>query len=274
MKRFIRYLYEYENEKRIRNVGFIKVETGCEDTIVHIQAKGFHSWEERRLVLYLFYAENDGIIVVPQGELSLTSPVLSWHHNFAAEDVGGEEIYSKICGILIETGSGRRVAATWDDKSVDVSRVKEAAAAEPIGHGEEKDERTAPEEEDLRPVQEEPGRKCIKISRKDISKLPRCEWKLANNQFLIYGYNNFHHLLLIDNGNSLKLGVPGIYHIKEAECARTFGFKEFIQARELEINNDLQDNQEEMFGYWCRPIRGRNDWKQTIEGDRYNGDNR
>ena len=28
MKRFIRYLYEYEQEKRMRNVGFVNVEQG------------------------------------------------------------------------------------------------------------------------------------------------------------------------------------------------------------------------------------------------------
>ena len=64
LKRFIRYLYEYENEKRIRNVGFIKVEAGCEDTIVHMQAKGFHNQDERRLVLYLFYEENINAVVI------------------------------------------------------------------------------------------------------------------------------------------------------------------------------------------------------------------
>ena len=40
MKRFIRYLYEYQDGKRIRNVGFVKVEQTDESTIVHIMEKG------------------------------------------------------------------------------------------------------------------------------------------------------------------------------------------------------------------------------------------
>ena len=36
MKRFIRYLYEYQDGKRTRNVGFVKVETETEGTTVAI----------------------------------------------------------------------------------------------------------------------------------------------------------------------------------------------------------------------------------------------
>ena len=36
MKQFIRYLYEYEQGKRVRNVGFVRVEQTEEATLVHI----------------------------------------------------------------------------------------------------------------------------------------------------------------------------------------------------------------------------------------------
>jgi len=256
LKRFIRYLYEYEKDKRIRNVGFIKVESGCEETIVHLQAKGFHNREERKLKLYLFYVENDEIVGIFWGERSLTSPVLSWNCGFSVDDTGGQEVYSKICGVLVETGDGRRMAATWDDKCVDVSRMKEFTEAE-----EERDEEVVQMKVELSPVEEEPSQseesarpRVQKITRQGISKLPRCEWKLANNKFLIHGYNHFHHLLLIDDENHLKLGVPGIYHIEEAKCANTFGFGEFVPAQELKLSDELEDNPEETFGYWCRPV--------------------
>ena len=277
MKRFIRYLYEYDGEKRIRNAGFIKVETGCEETIVHMQAKGFHNGDERNLKLYLFYEENGDIVVLRQGEMQLTSPVLSWNFSFAVNDVDGEETYSKICGVLIEAESGRKMAATWDDRCVNVNRRKKyVAGREEVDCG-----RAAHEEVSLSPAPNDCGREEVdcgqaaqeevdyaqpleevqqsrriltKISRRDISKLPRCEWKLANNQFLMHGYNNYHHLLLIEEGNYLKLGVPGIYHIKEANCAENFGFEEFLSTEELGmIPEDIYA--EELFGYWCRPVR-------------------
>ena len=266
LKRLIRYLYEYEKDKRIRNVGFIKIETGCEETIVNLQAKGFHNREERSLKLYLFYVENGELVVFLQSEIILNSPVLGWTCAFSEKDVGGQENYSKICGLLIETGSGKRMAATWDDRCVDVSQVREyvTAASEAgfedlsidvRGHEEENSGQVAQEREDYAQPQEVVQPQIVKISRQDISKLPRCEWKLANNRFLMHGYNNFHYLLLIDDGNSLKLGVPGIYHIKEAKCADTFGFEEFISAEELGMIPE-GTYAEEMFGYWCRPVRG------------------
>ena len=255
MKRFIRYLYEYENEKRIRNVGFIKVEAGYEETIVHLQAKGFHDWDERNLVLYLFYRGNDKNIRILPKELNLNSTVLSWRDSFNVEDVGGQEIYANINGIFIETGSGRKLAATWDDCCVDVSKIEEEKSLSV--HTETKECEEERYEHKMEVQQEERNKSSvIKISRQDISKLPRCEWKLANNKFLMHGYNNFHYLLLIDDGNHLKLGVPGIYHIEEAKCADTFGFGEFISAEEI----GMDSTDEEMFGYWCRPVRGGKNW--------------
>ena len=42
MKRFIRYLYEYEEGRRIRNVGFVKVDQQEQECMIHIYGKGLH----------------------------------------------------------------------------------------------------------------------------------------------------------------------------------------------------------------------------------------
>jgi len=274
LRRFIRYLYEYEQEKRIRNVGFIKVETGNEETIVHLQAKGFHN-REQQLGLYFFYEENGEIVRILHEEIKLLTPTLSHHLIYRATDEKMKDIYGRMNGMLIETEDGKRIVATWDDRSVDVSRLAEHVtkpekeirlAIEMEKPEEEKMACDDPDEERICPAEEceeheDESREKIsvwekyrltKISRQDISRLPRCEWKLANNKFLVHGYESFHHLLLIDNGKDLKLGVPGIYHIKEASCAEVFGFNEFFTAEELGIRPDTE---EEMFGYWCRSVR-------------------
>lgn len=269
MKRFIRYLYEYEQGKRIRNVGFVKVETGSERTTLHMQAKGFKEGSDRRLVLYLFYEDKDGLTSLCREKMTMVSSALNCCMTYAKDDVGIPENYERIKGILIVTESGRRIAATWDDKTVDVSRVREfELATVERGHEEENGGQEAQEEAEMYPATVESGReeeksgqethdnneicpgpakrhkKITKIQRQDISKLPHCEWKLANNQFLIHGYNNYHYLVLIEDENVLKLGVPGIYHIKEEKYAEMFGFGEFLP-------------EDEMFGYWCRPVKQR-----------------
>ena len=45
MRRFIRYLYEYEQEKKMRNVGFVKIEQDMEQCVIHVHGKGFRMEE-------------------------------------------------------------------------------------------------------------------------------------------------------------------------------------------------------------------------------------
>lgn len=112
------------------------------------------------------------------------------------------------------------------------------------------------------PEVEEQEYSVRKIQRMELSKLARCEWKLANNQFLMHGYYNYHHLVFIERDRQILLGVPGIYHEKEARAAECFGFGSFISADELKIAlNPDEKNDEEMFGYWCRPVKRNFRWE-------------
>lgn len=96
---------------------------------------------------------------------------------------------------------------------------------------------------------------CRKIRRNDLGELARGEWKLANNSFLLHGYYNYHHLLLIEEGDDCILGVPGIYHRRERQAAECFGFFEFREAEGLPVTLSEQErNDYERFGYWCRKV--------------------
>ena len=48
MRRFIRYLYEYEQEKKMRNVGFVKIEQDMEQCVIHVHGKGFRMEEDAK----------------------------------------------------------------------------------------------------------------------------------------------------------------------------------------------------------------------------------
>lgn len=96
---------------------------------------------------------------------------------------------------------------------------------------------------------------CRKIQRGEIAMLRRKEWRLANNSFLLHGYYNYHHLLLVEKGGVCKLGVPGIYHRREKQAAESFGFGEFQKAAELPVTLlETERNDYEEFGYWCRSV--------------------
>ena len=56
MKRFIRYLYEYEEGRRLRNVGFVRVDQEETVTTVQVHGKGLYTgMNGQRLKVYLFF---------------------------------------------------------------------------------------------------------------------------------------------------------------------------------------------------------------------------
>ena len=329
MKRFIRYLYEYEHGRRLRNVGFVKAEQSEDECTLHIHGKGLHMKGERKLTVYLFFNAGNECVGIWQGTIDNVNPAINYRLHYTEEDAGSPENFQAIDGIILESEMGHKYAAVWDDKAVDIGNMRvldpakereipreEIRQKEPEPVREEEIRQREPEpvrEEDYRlesvmqrepqedwnnpeprqededemrdesePMQEAVGDsqkadaesqetcgqeeeqersvqrdcQCTKIQRNDLARLPRCEWKWANNSFLLHGYYNYHHLALIHEGNRFLLGVPGIYHPQEAKAANVFGFTEFIPVRDMEVDlTDEEGNGRDQFGYWCRPVK-------------------
>ncbi len=390
MRRFIRYLYEYEQGRRLRNVGFVKAEQGERECTLHIHGKGLHMKGERKLTVYLFFEEGDECVGIWQGTVDNVNPAINYRLYYTEEDAGGSENFRKINGMLLESELGHKYAAVWDDSPVNIGRMRtlnptqdsaapgdgKAQQEEAVPQDSLRQEETAPQEsavpqgdslrreesvsrmdaasvqevagdmpesqviheamqeeerverderaampgqrinaadtryaerdviredrkengaDQAEPVQEgadqpegqisreEAGREpkeqhrtadavsqeacgqcerteripqCTKIQRNDLARLPRCEWKWANNSFLLHGYYNYHHLALLNDGSRYLLGVPGIYHPQEAKAANVFGFTEFIPVQEVDIAlTDDERNSQEQFGYWCRQVK-------------------
>lgn len=279
MKRFIRYLYEYEQDKRLRNVGFVKAEQGDRECVLHIHGKGLNLQEEKSLRVYLFFTEEGACFGIWQGDAQNVNPAINYRLYYTDQDVGGKEQFARIGGVILEAAGGRKFAAVWDDEAVNIGGMRvytEERREQEISAGEEADEQEIPagEEADAQEIhageeadaqeqdmeaadQDRPGGfLCTKIQRKDLARLPRCEWKLSNNSFLLHGYYNYHHLVFLDDGEWLRVGVPGIYHPKEQKAAEAFGFSEFIRRRDIAVELEKEEREEDDgFGYWCRCVR-------------------
>lgn len=282
MRRFIRYLYEYEQEKKMRNVGFVKVEQDVDQCVIHVHGKGFRMEENAQgLRAYLFWNTEDKCIGIPQGVTEVPGPAVNWQLCYTPEDVGKKENYDLVNGIILKDVNGHWYAAVWNDDVVNVCRMEmwkmEEDSVQDEGpeckQGLTQDEEPECKNETMQDKEPECGKlkddlekepclgiKVRKIQRKDMVCLPRCEWRHANNSFLIHGYYNYHHLILTVRDDRLKLGVPGVYHPQEEKAAESFGFPEFIPAEELNLKlTDEEKNDREKFGYWCRNIRGSHD---------------
>ena len=327
MKRFIRYLYEYEGNQKKRNVGFVKVEQDGKETTISVHGKGLCGKSNENISCYLIKLDSEmgNILFVPAGEIQIgmiscggcfcyTEELIRAGYGKTEQSVGQTcEKKADICGLGLGDPKEAFYVALWNEEmygDLDIARAKvfqefdsdktagesksiksidekEAEVETQFGDDEETEnlEEEQPEKKEQETVEESSEKKeqetveefsekkdlkkndrdidlqnfrrqIMKIQRGEISILPRCEWKLANNNFLLHGYYNYRHLVLIDEGNQLKLGVPGIYHEREARAAATFGFPEFIAEADVNVTLEPQErNENQQFGYWCRQVR-------------------
>ena len=303
MKRFIRYLYEYEGNQKKRNVGFVKVEQDGKETTISVHGKGLCGKSNENISCYLIKLDSEmgNILFVPAGEIQIgmiscggcfcyTEELIRAGYGKTEQSVGQTcEKKDDICGLGLGDPKEAFYVALWNEEmygDLDIARAKvfqefdsdktaeesksiksidekEAEVETQFGDYEETEnlEEEQPEKKDLKKNDRDIDlqnfrRQIMKIQRGEISILPRCEWKLANNNFLLHGYYNYRHLVLIDEGNQLKLGVPGIYHEREARAAATFGFPEFIAEADVNVTLEPQErNENQQFGYWCRQVR-------------------
>ena len=336
MKRFIRYLYEYEGNQKKRNVGFVKVEQDGKETTISVHGKGLCGKSNENISCYFIKLDSEmgNILFVPAGEIQIgmiscggcfcyTEELIRAGYGKTEQSVGQTcEKKDDICGLGLGDPKEAFYVALWNEEmygDLDIARAKvfqefdsdktagesksidekEAEVETQFGDDEEtenleeeqpekkeqetveefsekKEQETVeelPEKKEQETVEESSEKKdlrkddrdidlqnfrrqIMKIQRGEISILPRCEWKLANNNFLLHGYYNYRHLVLIDEGNQLKLGVPGIYHEREARAAATFGFPEFIAEADVNVTLEPQErNENQQFGYWCRQVR-------------------
>lgn len=285
MNKSVCYLYAYRNGKRVQNVGFVKCEREEKRAILQIYGKGFPVNLENTYELFIYYPEDGQCVGVPMGTLKNSSPIFSYRLEYDVEDMEGQERFDKAEGLMVIRREGEQqwcYAAAWKDSELNVEQMKrreeiledaaeearqDASVPEKVQQQEEEQQETILLEElkeaevlvqeESTSVEEESKVKDIiyKITRQDMAKLPRCEWKLANNHFLLHGYHNYHHLVSFEKEGVCWLGVPGIFHPKEQKAAKAFGFEQFMRPEEgeIELTGDQKEENEE-FGYWCRSV--------------------
>jgi hypothetical protein len=177
METTTQYLYEYENGKRVRNIGFMKIDKQMDKNLIQIYARNIDD----------------------------------------------------IQGILFRKGNGETYIGSWEELIEETEEIDDYIPPSNITYE--------------------------KIQRQDLSRLPRREWRIANNSFLLHGYRNYHHLLYIEEEGDVWIGVPGIFHEKEQSAANAFGFPEFRRLTDVDFELEEEEkNNYEDFGYWCRQI--------------------
>ena len=125
-KRFVSYMYEYENGVKKKNVGYARVETRngeCRFTI-HMQLAGL---QEGIFPTYLIHRPADDMNLVYLGDCVVKNQVMDSRLNSKENNVmESGHGFSEMGGILLFLNSGVFYATQWDDKPVVLEEVLNA----------------------------------------------------------------------------------------------------------------------------------------------------
>ena len=278
MKRFVTYLYEYNNGRKAKNTGFIRVDVrGAKVDMEVCVRNGIRSTEKGKVFVLVSQEHVMGIEVgtihIQGGQCKQRLSIEKNHildSNYTLNDV---------VGIAIDFDKDGYLASCWKDE-----------CAETIGKGtfsifkkEEMDMKAEMVEEIVLPIaedlplqsnkiqecdQEKQSRLFVykKIDATQIRELPSSNWHLGNNSFLKHGAFNYGFLFLKkeihEDRETLWLGVPGYFEKPEMLMAVWFGFPEFepipksIADMEMnieqtaDINEKNQEPKTGIFGGW------------------------
>lgn len=96
---------------------------------------------------------------------------------------------------------------------------------------------------------------ALRIRPGDIGRLPKENWTLANNSFMLHGFFQYRYILLLrlpaqteEYEERYMIAVPGIYSQMDNYLADMFGFHEFF-------GSPKQGSENGRFGYWVQEVR-------------------
>lgn len=268
----IYYLYEYKNNQKIRNTGFIKVLMQEHICSLQIHARSIPVSEKDTVILSAFYLENELVNAKEFAHISCQDHMIAEKTTLSGLPFPDQDSLLQIDGFFLVLPNGEVLAATASASSFDTRKIvclssedSGSASAQEVSEQEVSEQpfselpesASAQETSDCTktetPVLASCSENIRKIQRSDLSCLPRRYWHIANNSFLLHGYYNYNHLLLVEEDGHYRLGVPGIYDPKEARAAGLFGFPEFTDSYNQYLTfMENECNDYGRFGYWCR----------------------
>lgn len=96
---------------------------------------------------------------------------------------------------------------------------------------------------------------ALRIRPGDIGRLPKENWPMANNSFMLHGFFQYRYILLLripaqteEYEERYMIAVPGIYSQMDNYLADMFGFHEFL-------GSPKQGSENGKFGYWMQEVQ-------------------
>ena len=263
----ISYLELQENGQRIRSAGYARLESLDKEEILTVQLNGQEIVSGKGILLYLQWESGEQQLcemTIDQGRASCEKRIpleKEW------EQILGIRIPSErnleIIGRFVRGGDAKKKPAQEADKQ---PREQTPEAAETVvtslvpSQGDRISKRSAAENTlhmkdtkweqlssiypHIHPFRD--AREFLSVGPEDFVVLRERCYQMTHNSFLLHGYYNYRHLLLLrqETAGQAKyyIGVPGNFYEREKQVARMFGFESFEGAREPAWEGD--------FGYY------------------------
>ena len=263
----ISYLELQENGQRIRSAGYARLESLDKEEILTVQLNGQEIVSGKGIPLYLQWESGEHQLcemTTDQGRASCEKRIpleKEW------EQILGIRIplerNLEIIGRFVRGGDAKKKPAQEADKQ---PREQTPEAAETVvtslvpSQGDRISKRSAAENTlhmkdtkweqlssiypHIHPFRD--AREFLSVGPEDFVVLRERCYQMTHNSFLLHGYYNYRHLLLLrqETAGQAKyyIGVPGNFYEREKQVARMFGFESFEGAREPAWEGD--------FGYY------------------------
>lgn len=284
-QRFLSYLFEYEGDQKKENCGFAKIEIRGDVQRIFLSVK--NNEQAEILHVFGFYHTKDGCDCVPLGRMVVKNGKGQLQYINNGVYLAGSKIkFEQLSGIVAgrQKPFSNAYATVWDDQYFGLSlfekdRAKQTVQSESelvlenqsqeelqtmeVCCGDDSEETNKIEQEQdkadavwaqlstaYQHIETLPGDTvvCLKVMPADIGRLPRPNWMLSNNGFLMYSFVKFRYIVFakVTQGR-YELWVPGNYEKSEELMAQMFGFYCFRSVKSKKASTGD-------FGYWCVPI--------------------
>lgn len=115
MKRFVAYIYSYENGEKNENIGFAKMELRAKEGRMEIHIRGAAP-VQKGVKVNLFIREQGEIVAIPLGEMPMQGGRGDFLTAFELENVMGTELnFRAMEGILLLAGDGSIFMSRWKE---------------------------------------------------------------------------------------------------------------------------------------------------------------
>lgn len=115
MKRFVAYIYSYENGEKNENIGFAKMELRAKEGRMEIHIRGAAP-VQKGVRVNLFIREQEEIVAIPLGEMPMQGGRGNFLTAFELENVMGTDLnFWKMEGILLLAEDGSIFMSRWKE---------------------------------------------------------------------------------------------------------------------------------------------------------------